>query len=912
MSLLGVVAAGVTGFFTAWNPQAMALAYSIASGVDAYRNQPDRIGPRLDDLRTQMSVYGNPIPFEYGTNRHAGTVIWPNILEAVEHEHSESAKGSGPEQKTFTYTMSFGVLVCEGPIAGIRRIWANKKLVYDVSATNEGATYDPDVGQIRIYLGTETQEVDPLIQATDGDSPAYLGYAYVVFEDYDVTEMNGRPPQFEFEVVKVGITEVPDMAVFGDSMPGFADANILGDVDIHGNIWMLSATGHAVTNEITGELEFDFESRKPQVQLYSGDTKELLWYYDVPPSSEIPEEGGDPVEVYPAGGSIVCCGNFAFVGRGFAGANGSAYVHGFCINVNDLTAFNFVDTCGHQESNNFFYFPAVPIPVIDKNKVFFAGNNGLSGGFALGFMPASIAGEGGEPDTDPIPDFTGDHSAWTVPVGWAESRGKDTPCATDPVEVSGVNITFPGEVYMSRAFENPNLVIAQGPASGGGSFISLVSGDRVTGFDLTAPGISSGVIPGGGSVMPTVVYDRENECAWAFGADGFGYNGKLYRVTDVGGSLNVVDTGFTMPHAPGESASSNVCGACLDERTGLLRLVVGGGFTDEPAYIQLFDPIAEEILESINLGVDFSGQVGLLVDKPDRSECIFINADAMVAIPYAPPLTPERVLLSDIVTDVCDRVDLSEDDIDVEELTDLVDGYPVARQMMARAALEPLQQAYYFDAVESDDKLKFVKRGSAVVTTIPADDRAAHEAGQEIPANLEIRRAFETELPVQVDVEYPDIDADHQIGNQYDRRITKDNRHKLNLQLAIVMPATKAKEVARVNLYDAWQVTTFRWTTTRKYAFLEPTDRVQLPTASANYLGRITNRRDHPNGIIEWEGRQDAVEVYTQSGADAITPPYSPQTVFEADDTLLALLDIPLMRDDDDNAGYYVAMGAEA
>ncbi len=139
--LLGAVAGVVVGVATG-SPQAGFMTYSAVSGVGAYLDQPDRIGPRLEDLRIQMSQYGATIPFEWGTNRHAGTIIWPRVLEAVENRTEESSKG-GPDNVTFSYTLSCAVLVCEGPIAGIRRIWANKKIVYDISEDNGGATMDP-------------------------------------------------------------------------------------------------------------------------------------------------------------------------------------------------------------------------------------------------------------------------------------------------------------------------------------------------------------------------------------------------------------------------------------------------------------------------------------------------------------------------------------------------------------------------------------------------------------------------------------------------------------------------------------------------------------------------------------------------------------------------------------------------
>ena len=126
------------------------------------------------------------------------------------------------------------------------------------------------------------------------------------------------------------------------------------------------------------------------------------------------------------------------------------------------------------------------------------------------------------------------------------------------------------------------------------------------------------------------------------------------------------------------------------------------------------------------------------------------------------------------------------------------------------------------------------------------------------------------------------------------------------------MTGEKAMQIAKIALYDVWKKKTFRFSTTVKYAFLEPTDLVYLPTENVVHLAMITSRREHPSGVIEWEARIEDLDSYDQSGADAVPTPYTPQSVFEPSDTILALLDIPLLRDEDDNAGYYVAMGEEA
>ena len=90
-------------------------------------------------------------------------------------------KGGGPKVVTegYRYYASFAVALCEGPIGGVCRIWADGK-PFDVP----GAVW-------RVYTGTETQLPDPFITAKMGaaNAPAYRGIAYVVFEEL----AKGRP-----------------------------------------------------------------------------------------------------------------------------------------------------------------------------------------------------------------------------------------------------------------------------------------------------------------------------------------------------------------------------------------------------------------------------------------------------------------------------------------------------------------------------------------------------------------------------------------------------------------------------------------------------------------------------------------------------------------------------------------------
>jgi len=70
--------------------------------------------------------------------------------------------------------------------------------------------------------------------------------------------------------------------------------------------------------------------------------------------------------------------------------------------------------------------------------------------------------------------------------------------------------------------------------------------------------------------------------------------------------------------------------------------------------------------------------------------------------PLVPRLTPNTSYLYQAVADICGKVDLAAGDIEVSQLIDELPGYVIDRQMTARAAIETLQPAFYFDAVESD------------------------------------------------------------------------------------------------------------------------------------------------------------------------------------------------------------------
>lgn len=158
-------------------------------------------GPRLSDLKVTSSAYGNPIPRLYGRYRAAGNIIWGLPIRETSHEEEEGGKG-GPTVTTTTYTYSatFAIAWCAGPIADVTRIWADEKLIYDKTGSNQVVSIEGL--NFVTYLGTEDQSVDATIESNIGvgKTPAHRGLAYTVFNELQLAEFGNRIPNLTAEI----------------------------------------------------------------------------------------------------------------------------------------------------------------------------------------------------------------------------------------------------------------------------------------------------------------------------------------------------------------------------------------------------------------------------------------------------------------------------------------------------------------------------------------------------------------------------------------------------------------------------------------------------------------------------------------------------------------------------------------
>lgn len=219
--------------------------------------------------------------------------------------------------------------------------------------------------------------------------------------------------------------------------------------------------------------------------------------------------------------------------------------------------------------------------------------------------------------------------------------------------------------------------------------------------------------------------------------------------------------------------------------------------------------------------------------------------------------------LSAVVADTCLRCGLTADEIDVTQLTDIIKGYVVAGRTAPRAALEPLAAAYFFDALEVDGLLRFVKRGThGLAAVIPEGDLAAVSYGGTLPNQLDTTRKSELELPQEVSVQYQSSDSNYEQGSQYDRKVGTRSTVKTSTSIPVVLSNSEAHRIASTALHAIWtERMSFSFTVGRKYMYLDPTDIVAVSRGEDVYEIRLDSM-DAAHGVIKLSGVQEDVGLY--------------------------------------------------
>jgi len=282
--VIGGVAGAVIGFFTPVGPIMGAQIGMTVGGIIDPPDGPELEGPRLQDKQIIASTYGNAIPLIYGAeNRCSGNVIWSTgLIETAEEEESGGGKGGGggATTTTYSYRMSFALAMGAGVMVGVKRIWANSKLIYDATGLTLPAV-DPVNGQVvtkamgthavmeemRFYPGSTVQVPDSWIQSFNPATPAYRNVAYIVFKDMQLADFGNRLPNIEVEIQGSAVTNVAMVIHDIARRVGVDDISVVGLTDeLRGLVIARSVQASGAMTPLAVAFNFDLAEQAGQVR----------------------------------------------------------------------------------------------------------------------------------------------------------------------------------------------------------------------------------------------------------------------------------------------------------------------------------------------------------------------------------------------------------------------------------------------------------------------------------------------------------------------------------------------------------------------------------------------------------------------------------------------------------------------
>ncbi len=854
---MAVVAPLIGGLAGGWVASSLGYAvgsigYAIGTGVgsmlgSALVPQPGVEGPRAGDNTVQTSTYGASIPVVYGTVRISGNVIWSSGIREVKST-SEQGKGGGQEVTTYAYFADWAVGLCEGEIGGVRRVWLDADLVYDATSTDADviAASAAFLNSMTVYAGSETQTADPTIQAAVGVADC-PAYRGLAYLVFEDIALNE----------------------FGNRIP-----NVM--VELFRCVEMTSPD--AVFPDPGGELGFVIDKAwRCMYRLVGGNYPPYADDQRSCPSAHATAAVGSlegdlfsaPLTIT---GSIAYDVTFANLN---CGGDYNEYTYTLIPQIHTRSSDWYIYAWSHTGDSS-----TLAEGYWDNTQS--SGTLSLSAVDNWAYAPNISSGLVEHGDNRVFEDYRTWMGVWHKDAGKIDLR--------DLVDNhGGVSIEF-GFVPGLGQFGSANVVITCHDYYQLAVRLVSVSGSGPT--QIFKLQVSATMQTGSYGTQTWPVLESNADLipgeAYHFTLD---FVGTTATLTQIGHSSAVFTASMATPTTGPFVPLSTITDT---KENRVLRF--GGGQTVSG------DGAAYELTPE---GVPFIGWLGDIRITTGDGTQVFIQDDSNLV--RESTCSIDRVWVAAIVDDLCDRLAVPKD---TSGIPDSVIGYSVSRQMTARAAIEPLQRAYFFDAVEASGQVCFVPRGQAVSASYDDDDLGAGESASDIP-RLAVLRGNETELPRKVFISYMDYDRDHEVNIQSSPRLTTLALSETTIECAIVMTADDAAQKSEITLINTW-IGREQVDFTLPYSEIarQPTDVVDLSVAGETWRVRITKIDYSLPGALKCVGTVERSDTWTSTAVGVVDSEYvaSPAPVLNAALTG-HVLDIPLLSDLHDPAGFYVATG---
>jgi hypothetical protein len=884
-------------------------------------------GPDRPDLNVSTSTYGMPVQTVYGTTRISGNCFWATTL----NQHNPSGKG-GQSATGPTYTCSFAVGLCGGPISDVLRIWADGKLIYDKTNTLQIVHAISKFNFVfRVYLGTEDQLPDYLItdwcaanvSAAPNAAPAYRGLAYVIFDNIRLDDFANRIPSITAEVV------APADVSFAQVMPATIPAG--------------NASSFGQVSNLTPDInnEYAYQAVDGGIAVWDLVANTLV---RIVPASDIyvgadrddPKMAITNMAFLAVGGTGTLylnpwnSGRIVSISTGAMKQNDSLGTYFFSFGATDMQIWNRQFLAVNTDPETSTLLPwiedlgtAYGITVVSIIPGIPGITDEIIGAF-VSLVSAEIS-----PVVQGVMGLMGALSMFATPVRYVDfvfvnagnsilildgslnymygdSEGSNyIPMPYQTFGTTQVCNANPGS--MTSVFKGPIAYVVNSSAYGGNVYLYAVW--YVTLFPLYFSSLAhimdgaslelmatipASVFSWSTMVVRSVTYDPSDNrlIFYVQGTNGSGATAYMLFKWDVDSSTMVWSTAV--------SAFNNATPAAFSSPyAGMI------GFGEEEQ--ESATPFFLYSTTDGSLKWQGAGSPQMATTGPTYyvgvTNSLVITTPGGVVQAQLDTAEAQPTNLAGIVTDICVKSGIAATQIDVSLLTQPVAGYSVDKLTPGSAVLGQLCATYFIDVVESDYKLKFVPRGSAPVANIVQDDLAPDSAkSDDVWTN---KRTQDVELPYFVTFDYADSALDYQRGSAYAKRIsgpvnTTWSKAKVSVKVPIVMDDTLAAQTAQKILYTAWQErnaysTTLGW----QYLWLDPGDVVTVSLTNGDvYTVRFTTIETGADFTMKCDTCGEDSATYSSTVQGGATS-FIPQGIVGVVYANFYVFNVPLLEDSD-------------
>lgn len=276
----------------------------------------------------------------------------------------------------------------------------------------------------------------------------------------------------------------------------------------------------------------------------------------------------------------------------------------------------------------------------------------------------------------------------------------------------------------------------------------------------------------------------------------------------------------------------------------------------------------------------------------------------IVAMNYAIEHIGEPVALSSIVSSIHDRANQPASKFDVTELTDMVYGVVLAGEYTCSGSILTIIAPYFADASEFGKKINYVKRGKPVVKTLTIDDL--------VDEPEDTMRDNQIEYPAKLHMFFQNPLIGYAPAKASTTRSSPDILvvGERTVQIPVVIDSVdEAAQISDKFMKTAWAEAggTSTLTITDEHM-----DLVNADTVGVFLRGQIARRRivkieDDP-GTRKLTLHNDRQSAVTSNVTGIPLPDPTPPLPSIAGISVLGVLDIPALTDQDDDLHYLTAV----